>query len=413
MAEKWDAWGPAEKPGVYPRQNFALAVVAGTPLISLAFTSLRLHAKRKSGWGLDDLTITLATLLSIVIIYPSWRYIKLWHSGIHIWDINQRRLEPPMDQSYKMLTWFNVCNAFILPLVKASILFLLLKVGGVIDNVRKFVYGVFVVNAISCLVVAVFFIFQCPQRSGNKWHDRTFGGLRCSGRIIIGRICIFQVCINMFTDLLIFPIPCYLTWKLQKASLRNRLIVVFLFSLSLAVTGIGAAKIYYTYRDRLYVSASDDWTYEIIFTINHWENCVAIVVACVPSLRVLILRWLGKEEGQSYAGSGGSPIRITGGNGPSASVGQTQKSARESFLAKLRPPPKRRGLYDTTIGDQTIDLESCVVKPRFGETIMEDDHDGASCGSKTEINFYRSASVSTTDMSDDVIEKPAPTTPKH
>ncbi|EGX47024.1 hypothetical protein AOL_s00097g70 [Orbilia oligospora ATCC 24927] len=62
MAEKWDAWGPAEKPGVYPRQNFALAVVAGTPLISLAFTSLRLHAKRKSGWGLDDLTITLATM---------------------------------------------------------------------------------------------------------------------------------------------------------------------------------------------------------------------------------------------------------------------------------------------------------------------------------------------------------------
>ncbi|KAF3219626.1 hypothetical protein TWF106_007049 [Orbilia oligospora] len=316
MAEKWDAWGPAEKPGVYPRQNFALAVVTGTPLISLAFTSLRLHAKRKSGWGLDDLTISLATLLSIVIIYPSWRYIKLWHVGIHIWDINQRRLEPPLDQSYKFLTWYNVCNTFILPLVKASILFLLLKVGGVIDNVRN-------------------------------------------------------------------------------------------------VTGIGAAKIYYTYRDRLYVSASDDWTYEIIFTINHWENCVAIVVACVPSLRVLILRWLGKEEGQSYAGSGGSPIRITGGNGPSASVGQTQKSARESFLAKLRPPPKRRGLYDTTIGDQTIDLESCVVKPRFGETIMEDDHDGASCGSKTEINFYRSASVSTTGMSDDVIEKPAPTTPKY
>ncbi|KAF3915199.1 hypothetical protein ABW20_dc0107056 [Dactylellina cionopaga] len=328
----------------------------------------------------------------------------MWHFGIHIWDVNQRKLEAPMDQNYKMTIWFNVCNAFILPLVKASILFLLLKVGGLINNVRKFVYVVFAVNALSCVIIAIFLLFQCPMRSGNKWHDRTFGDLHCAGRVVAGRISIFQVCINMFTDLLIFPIPCYLTWKLQKASLRNRMIVVFLFSLSLAVTGIGAAKIYYTYRDRLYVSAPDDWTFDIVYTINHWENCVAIVVACIPSLRVLILRWLGKEEGSSYAGSGVSPIRITGGH---AGASHTQKSARESFLQKLRPPAKRRGLYDTTIGEQTIDLESCVVKSRFEETIMEEEHDGASCSSKTEVYYSRSESVSTTNMTE-TIEKPPP-----
>ncbi|EPS40048.1 hypothetical protein H072_6169 [Dactylellina haptotyla CBS 200.50] len=403
MAEKWDAYGGGlEKPGVYHKQNFALAVVAGTPIISLAFTALRLHAKRKSGWGWDDFTISFATLISIIIIYPSWAYIKMWHFGIHIWDVNQRRLEAPMDQNYKMTIWFNVCNAFILPLVKASILLLLLRIVGVIGGVRRFVYGVFMVNALSCVIIAVFLLFQCPMRSGNKWHDRTFGNLHCAGRIVTGRVIIFQVCINMFTDLLIFPIPCYLTWKLQKASLRNRLIVVFLFSLSLGVTAIGAAKIYYTYRDRLYVSAPDDWTWDIVFTINHWENCVAIVVACVPSLRVLILRWLGKEE-NTYAGSGVSPIRITGGN---AAPSQTQKSARESFLQKLRPPGKKRGLYDTTIGDQTIDLENCVVKTRFDETIMEEDQDGISCNSKTDMYYSRSESVSTTNMNE-TIEKPA------
>lgn len=168
---------------------------------------------------------------------------------------------------------------------------------------------------------------------------------------------------------------------------------------SQSVTAIGAAKIYYTYKDRLFVSAPDDWTWDIIYTINHWENCVAIVVACIPSLRVLILRWLGKEEGDSRA-TGASPIRITGGN-TGAAGSMTHKSARESFLSKLKPPSRKRGLYDTTIGDQTIDLESCAVKTRFDETIIEEET--ASCSSKGEIHFYsRSESVSTTNMNDDI-----------
>ncbi|KAF3938662.1 hypothetical protein ABW19_dt0205645 [Dactylella cylindrospora] len=238
MAEKWEPLGGLEvRPGVYHKQNFALAVVAGTPLISLSFTMLRLWAKRRSGWGADDYTVIFAA-----------------------------------------------------------------------SNVR------------------------------------------------------------------------------------------------LPVTAIGAVKIYETYQDRLYVSAPDDWTWDIIFTINHWENCVAIVVACIPSLRVLILRWLGKEEAESRV-TGASPIRITGGN--PASAGATQKSARESFMQRLRPPNKKRGLYDTTIGDHTIDLdlERCAGKTTFDETVMED-QETASCSSKAEVAYYsRSESVSTTNMND-IIEKP-------
>ncbi|EWC47878.1 hypothetical protein DRE_02760 [Drechslerella stenobrocha 248] len=406
MAEKWDLFNGADvRPGSYPKQNFALVVVTMTPLISLAFTGLRLHAKRMSGLGLDDLAISLATIIFITLIYPSWRYIKLWHFGIHLWDINHRMLEPPMDQNYQMTIWFNVGNAFILPLVKASILILLLKIGGVIDNLRKFVHVIFALNAISCVIIATFLLFQCPMRSGNKWHERTFGNLHCSGRVVIGRVLTFQVCINMFTDLLIFPIPCYFTWRLQKASFRNRMIVLLLFSLSLGVTGIGAAKIYYTYRDRLFVSAPDDWTWDIVFTISHWENCVAIVVACIPSLRILILHWLGKDYGTPA--SSGSPIHITGGNHALTPSGHTEDSARDKFLAKLRPPPRKKGLYDTTIGDHTIDLEKCVAKTRFDETKMEDDPDMTTCSSKTQVSYYPgSDSVSITNIND-TVEKPA------
>ncbi|KAJ6258796.1 hypothetical protein Dda_6850 [Drechslerella dactyloides] len=433
MAEEWDIYGgAAEKPGVYSKQIFALAVVAGTPLLSLALTALRLYAKRQTSLGADDYVICLATALSIVIIYPSWRYIKMWHLGIHIWDINPHLLNPPMDDNYKMTIWFNVCNVCILPLVKASILLLLLKVGGVIDNVRKSIYAVFALNAISCVISAFFLLFQCPVKPGREWEDRTFGNLHCAGLDVIGTICTFQVSVNMFTDLLVFPIPCYLTWRLQKTSFRNRLIVVFLFSLSLVyvllyflfgrrsssqtginqcgnhrVTAITAAKLYLTYQGRLFSAPVDDWTWGITFTMNHWENCVAIVVACIPSLRALILGWLGKDE-SAHNASGANGIHIAGGNVVRLGTSHTQSSSRirENFLARLRPPPKRRGLYDTTVDEQTIDLENCTVKPQFGETITEENPDVGSCSSKTQVNYYtRSENVSTASM-DNAVAKP-------
>lgn len=61
------------------------------------------------------------------------------------------------------------------------------------------------------------------------------------------------------------------------------------------MTAIGAAKIYETYNDRLYSTFENDWTYNISFCINHAENNCAIVIACVPALRGLIVRWISKE----------------------------------------------------------------------------------------------------------------------
>jgi hypothetical protein len=58
------------------------------------------------------------------------------------------------------------------------------------------------------------------------------------------------------------------------------------------VTGIGAAKIYLSYRDRLYTLYVPDWTYPIDYCINHIENNVAIIVANIPILRGLVTRWV-------------------------------------------------------------------------------------------------------------------------
>lgn len=58
------------------------------------------------------------------------------------------------------------------------------------------------------------------------------------------------------------------------------------------MTAIGAAKIYLTYRDRLFNSYKTDWTYPIDYCISHIENNVAIIVANIPILRGLVTRWV-------------------------------------------------------------------------------------------------------------------------
>jgi hypothetical protein len=69
-------------------------------------------------------------------------------------------------------------------------------------------------------------------------------------------------------------------------------VVLAVFTCSLAVTAIGAAKIYLSYRDRLYSLYKPDWTYPIDYCINHIENNVAIIVANIPILRGLVTRWV-------------------------------------------------------------------------------------------------------------------------
>jgi hypothetical protein len=53
------------------------------------------------------------------------------------------------------------------------------------------------------------------------------------GKVRIGQLQTFQTCANLLTDLLIFPIPILLMRKLERTSMRTRIIIVFLFATTL------------------------------------------------------------------------------------------------------------------------------------------------------------------------------------
>ncbi|KAF2756409.1 hypothetical protein EJ05DRAFT_501914 [Pseudovirgaria hyperparasitica] len=287
----------------YPLQEVCLAVIIGTPLLAAGFVALRIFSRRKFatylGW--DDYTIILATVLSIALIYPSVRFVHMWHFGVHIYHVDQRRIEPNYDDFHIILLSFNLLNTMILPLVKASIIILLMRVSSVLPIIRRSLYAVFAFNALACIIPFVILIFQCPPQTGNTWKPRVFGNLHCMNRPRIGQVQVFQTSANLLTDLLVLPIPFLLMRKLERTSIRTRFIIIFLFMTSLGVTAIGAAKIHLTYQDRLYNIQANDWTYNITFCINHAENNVAIIVACIPALRGLIMRWISRPMDEEDA----------------------------------------------------------------------------------------------------------------
>jgi len=136
--------------------------------------------------------------------------------------------------SRQVVMAFNLLNIPILPLVKASIILLLLRAGSVIEWLKRLLYAILVFTVGSALIPWCLYIFICPPLTGNTWKPRTFGGLHCMGRHKMGEMLIWVTCANLFTDLLILPIPFIIVRRMMSARLRSRLVVLAVFTCSLA-----------------------------------------------------------------------------------------------------------------------------------------------------------------------------------
>ncbi|PGG95232.1 hypothetical protein AJ79_10173 [Helicocarpus griseus UAMH5409] len=293
------------------RHNFAIALVSGLPAIAGTFVGMRMYARyrQRIKFGWDDWLLVLATLLSLGLIAPSIMYLKMRYSGYHIWEIglSTQEMDPDFEDYTHVQLAINLLNTPILPLAKASIILILLRVGKIILPVRRCLYVVFAFNLLACVVPWVMTIFMCPARTGNTWAPTTFGNLRCFGRDSFGKILLFINCANLLTDVLIFPIPFFIMRELMNTGLRARVTVILTFASSLCVTALSAVKVYVTYRDRILLVAQPDWTYSIEFCISHGESNVGIMVACIPTLRGMITRGLKRARTSDPEQTGSFP----------------------------------------------------------------------------------------------------------
>jgi len=126
-----------------------------------------------------------------------------------------------------------VINTPIPHLAKASIILLLWRIGNIVPKYRFTILAIFWFNILACVIPEIILIFMCPPAPNNTDISRRFGVIHCMGRKRVGELNIFQVAVNLLTDILIFPIPFWIMWNLGGASRRLQLVFVFLFATSL------------------------------------------------------------------------------------------------------------------------------------------------------------------------------------
>lgn len=375
----------------YPLQNLAFAIIAGLPVIAACFVALRIYARKRFGvpLGWDDYLITVAAVLSIGLITPSIKNIIIWHFGIHIWDVNPMEVDPDYDEYHRLLIAHNLIHTPILPLVKASIILLLLKVGKLIVSIRRALYVIlfFIVGA--CLGPLIALIFLCPPKTGRNYGDSVYGGLQCLGQRSGAILYLWLVSVNLFTDLLILPIPSLLMYRVKNTSLRARCTVVFSSALILGATGIGAARLALEWQHTLHLVDKPDWTYNIAFCLNHAENNAAIILACMPILRTLIIRWnhdgtnLGSDVRSRRVHRGS--VMLRSGESPTAFEYRKEKSSDMSVDVNVAGGGGGGGVHHDDFEDDIEDIEE--EWKRYNSELSEFTEFSEASTSSTEVSL--------------------------
>ncbi|TGO82286.1 hypothetical protein BPOR_0872g00070 [Botrytis porri] len=283
----------------------------------------------KSQWkGLmmcSDICMVIAWVLSVVetvAIYGLTSYAKYGYKSS---DLGQFNIDIPTEMKWSMFD--SLCYNPILGFVKASMILLYLRIGGIRPRVRYASYALLCINF--TLMIAIFFVdmFQCIPFSYKFYStemdlraqikvDATDPGIGPygpvasgfkDGKYITGGKCINSVIflfstagLTILTDLLVLCIPIYMVKDL-KLNPRKKAAAIFILCMGLGVTAIGICRLVFTYR-AFYPDVPDPGL-NVNSTISQMETGLALVIGCVPDLlplfRLLIPRFFNFATRQS------------------------------------------------------------------------------------------------------------------
>lgn len=172
----------------------------------------------------------------------------------------------------------------ILALVKNAVLILFLRLGRTFDALRVWIYSLLVLNNLMMVAIFIVVIFQCTPIT-KTFHSELPG--TC---INTPHFFITTAGLTILTDVLVLIIPTWLLWDLQMKP-RKKIATVFLLSLGCLVTSISVFRLWFLVTI-YYGSPDPDPTYSVAGTASGIEVNVAIITACGPSMKPLIVRYL-------------------------------------------------------------------------------------------------------------------------
>ncbi|KAI3573956.1 hypothetical protein IWW34DRAFT_884725 [Fusarium oxysporum f. sp. albedinis] len=252
--------------------------------------------------GLDDWFILLTILVGIPCMAINSHGLAPNGMGKDIWT-----LAP--DQITKFSMFFHTMATLyfaLMTLLKLSLLFFYLRIFPT-PVVRKALWGTVAFTCAFGLVYVFVAIFQCQPISyfWTKWDGEHEG--KCAN---INAVTWSNASINIALDFYILGIPLS---QLRALNLdwRKKIGVGMMFSVGIFVTVMSILRLVATLK---LGTANPTWEF---FELSRWSTIeinVGIICACMPSLRVLLVRLFPKLLGtsQRYYNYGGN--KPTGGN---------------------------------------------------------------------------------------------------
>jgi hypothetical protein len=133
----------------------------------------------------------------------------------------------------------------------------------------------------TCILVTI-----CQCRPMNKmWTGPDDNGMPGSC-VDMNNFNYFNSCFMLATDIVLYAMPLAFTWRLH-VSRPQRIAVNFLFALGGLVLAASGTRIYFVHTQ----ATEPDFTYRFAMTMlcAVIENHLAIIVACAPSIKVIVL----------------------------------------------------------------------------------------------------------------------------
>ena len=190
-----------------------------------------------------------------------------------------------------------------------SVILFLLRVNTQ-KTIRIFAWTIYALTLVLMVLILCIDIFQCWPLAF-IW-DRTTPDGKCINQ---GAFFVSTSGITLLTDILVLIIPTWITFGLQMRR-KQKLIVIGLLSLGLAVTAIGLYRMILLIGAFFPTTPNPDPTYSIGFVSSAVETNIAILTACAPALKPLVMRYLPRILGTSrYARSNPSNIHYYGQSG--------------------------------------------------------------------------------------------------
>ncbi|PNP74345.1 hypothetical protein FNYG_12394 [Fusarium nygamai] len=251
-------------------------------MTSLAFVTwgARMYSRfSKKQIGIDDWFVTVAMLFSIGLHVPYYYFFRYEYIGFHTKDLPKSYdVEPVLFYNWIMQVLYNP----ILALVKSSILFFLLRLGGHNRSIKWAIYGLNAFNV--ALMIAIFLTVVFQTIPINAFWDLSVKRERqIDGPVFY----ISSAIITIITDVLVLLIPFWIFLGLKmRIAAKLGLIVVFL--MGGVVTIVAILRVIELHK-KFYVKGYDS-RHSLGDTLSSIEVNLAIIACCGPALRPLFRR---------------------------------------------------------------------------------------------------------------------------